>query len=158
MVPLNRNIIVVCKCMTQKPIAISVIAAVGVAGILTLSVLAAISSTNRAFAQKPTELTVGMSPDTRGKSQYYATGKLTSEGKGVGGATITFDWIGNGVLTAGVEMTSNIKTNSDGTYRGYIQSLSPGSWHALPLEGVKANYAGDSEHMPAHSVPFILKG
>ena len=138
--------------MIQKPIAISVIAAVGVAGILTLSVLAAISSTNQAFAQKPTELTVGMSPDTRGAHEYNATGKLTSEGKGVGGATITFDWIGG---IGGVKMTGNIKTNSDGTYRGYIQSLSPGS--GLPTEGVKANYAGDSEHMPAHSA-FILKG
>jgi len=53
-------------------------------------------------------------------------------------------------MAHGVKMTGNIKTNSDGTY-----SISPGS--GLPLEGVKADYAGDSEHMPAHSA-FSLKG
>ena len=129
--------------MIQKPIAISVIAAVGVAGILTLSVLAAISSTNQAFAQKPTELTVAMSPDTTVAQKYHATGKLTSEGKGVGGATITFDWTTGGSMK-GVKITSSTKTNSDGTY-----SNSPGS--GFPIEGVKASYAGDSEHMPAHA-------
>ena len=129
--------------MTEKPISISVIAAVGVAGILTLSLLAAISSTNQAFAQKPTELTVAMSPDSTVAHKYHATGKLTSEGKGVGGATITFDWTAGGVLK-GSKVTSSTETKADGTY-----SNSPGS--GFPVEGVKANYAGDSEHMPAHA-------
>ena len=129
--------------MIQKPIAISVIAAVGVAGILTLSLLAAISSTNQAFAQKPTELTVAMSPDSTVAHKYHATGKLTSEGKGVGGATINLDWTMGGSFK-GSKWTSSTETNSDGTY-----SNSPGS--GFLLEGVKADYAGDSEHMPAHA-------
>ncbi len=49
--------------MVQKPIAISVISAVTVAGILMLAILAATSSTNQAFAQaKPTILSLGSSP------------------------------------------------------------------------------------------------
>ena len=126
--------------MVHKPIAISVIAPVTVAG---LAILAVISSTNQAFAQKPTELTVAMSPDTTVAQKYHATGKLTSEGKGVGVATITFDWTTGGSMK-GVKITSSTKTNSDGTY-----SNSPGS--GFPIEGVKASYAGDSEHMPAHA-------
>jgi hypothetical protein len=135
--------------MSNKPVAVSPILPVTVAGILILAVLSTISSTNQVFAQKPTELTVGMSPDTTVAQKYHATGKLTSEGKGVGGATITFDWITGGNWK-GVKLTSSTKTNSDGTY-----SNSPGS--GIPLEGVKADYAGDSEHMPAHSA-FSLTG
>ena len=82
--------------MVQKPIAISLIAAVTVAGILMmLAILATISSTNQAFAQakKPTFLsmitypccsrTFHPSAPTVGAS---FSGKLTdSEDSGVGG-------------------------------------------------------------------------
>jgi len=128
--------------MKQKPIAISVIAAVGVAGILTLSVLAAISSTNRAFAQKQTTtLNVGYKEDATG---FHAQGSLwsDSENKAIGGATITIDWIAipGGTLKS---YTSSTITNSDGSYKSNLV----GSPHSL--ESITANYAGDSEHMPA---------
>ena len=55
------------------------VAPIAVAGILTLAVLTAISSTNLAFAQqKPTELTLNVSPDNQGASSYLLKGKLTS--------------------------------------------------------------------------------
>ena len=53
-------------------------------------------------------------------------------------------------IMKGAKMSGDTKTNSDGTYSG-----SPGS--GFPVEGVKADYAGDSEHMPAHAA-FSLKG
>jgi hypothetical protein len=80
--------------MVHKPTAISVIAAVVVAGILTLSVLAAISSTNQAFAQakKPTSLSIGTYPCCERKTlnptgHASFSGKLYTEGsEGPGGA------------------------------------------------------------------------
>jgi len=55
--------------MVHKPFAISVIVRVAVAGILILSVLAAISFTNHVFAQeKPTQLTIKVSPPSWGKA------------------------------------------------------------------------------------------
>jgi len=65
--------------MAQKPI--SVIAAVGVAGILTLSVLAAISSTNQAFAQvrTSTKLSLEASPQ-EGSAGGKATLRVSLSG------------------------------------------------------------------------------
>lgn len=75
--------------MVQKQIAICMIAPLVVAGILTLSILAVMSSTNQAFAEeKPTQLTLNVSPDTQGASSYSLTGKLTSEGNGLAGKDI----------------------------------------------------------------------
>jgi hypothetical protein len=70
---------------------IAVVMPISVVGVLTLAVLALITSTNQALAQeKPTELTLSVSPTTPGASSYDVKGRLTSEGSGVGGATITF--------------------------------------------------------------------
>ena len=72
--------------MVQKPIAISVIAAVTVAGILMLAILATISSTNQTFAQaKTTILSLGSSPTSGHVGAHTGTlpvslfGKLTSD-------------------------------------------------------------------------------
>ena len=75
--------------MIQKPFAISVIVAVVVAGILTLSVLVGISSTKQAFAQATsTSLTLGAFPNkgkvgSAGTLPVSLSGKLTSEGSPV---------------------------------------------------------------------------
>jgi hypothetical protein len=138
---MNKN-----KIVTVTPIA--------VAGILALAVLAtAISSTNRAFAQeKPTELTVSVSPDTFGAGTYHVTGELTSDGQGVGGATITFTWYMSGLGITGTNPAAKIlsptETSADGTY-----SVSG----SITRDSVIAHYAGDNEHMPAHSKLFVLK-
>src|SRR5215467_3403190 len=135
--------------MVQKSISISVTAAVVVAGILTLSVLAAISSTKQAFAQfeqsgpVPCHLTVSSDPSSG--SIYFGEsigakiyGKLTCSTWGerphytnmwpVGGATID--------LTG---LSHNLKAITD----------SSGNYHKDILVGpqtytVKANYAGES--------------
>ena len=143
--------------MVKKPITISLILPVTVAGILVLAILSTISSTNQAFAQKRTELTIDVSylPDKQaGRNDcgllgcYMATGKLTSEGKGVGGARITIDWYpGKSEV-----LSSSPRTNSDGTY---ITVAGPPP-HYPPFESVRADYPGDSEHMPAQST-FTLK-
>jgi hypothetical protein len=94
-----------------------------------------ISPTNHAFAQeKPTELTVNVSPDTMGASSYHVTGKLTSEGSGVGGATITFTWYMSGLGISGTNSAAKIlsptETNSDGTY-SVTGSITRDSEHSL---------------------------
>jgi len=134
--------------MTQRPIAISVIAPVAVAGIFILTILA----TSQAFAQeKPTLLTVSVSPDTwKPGSSYHVTGKLTCEGQGVGGATITFTHYagGAGVTGKAFFILPPTQTNSDGTY-----SVTG----SITKDTVIAHFAGDSEHMPAHSRLVGLK-
>jgi len=71
------------------------IAPVAVVGILMLVVLAAMSSTNQALAaeKKRTELTISATPNGPSKTETNETdvtfsGRLTSEGSGVAGATI----------------------------------------------------------------------
>jgi hypothetical protein len=132
--------------MVQK----CVIVPVTVAGILILSVLTTISLTHQAFAQeKPTKLTINMSPDIVAESSYHVTGRLTSEGEELGGATITFTWhqpnMGN---NPGAKILSPTQTNSDGFY-GVAGSI------PYPRDNVIAHYAGDSEHMPAQSTAFL---
>src|SRR5215831_14920520 len=83
------------------------IAPVAVAGILMLAVLAAMSSTNQAFAAKRTELTISVTqtgpakPIKSGKATLTdvpvkISGRLTSEGSGVAGATIGITCGGSG--------------------------------------------------------------
>jgi hypothetical protein len=122
--------------MVQKPIAISVIESVIVAGILMLAILAMISSTNQAFAQaKPTTLSLG-AYQNRGKVGFNTgtlpvslSGQLTSEGSGVVGATITFTGVNHGSTT----------TDSGGHY-GISVRLGPGT------HTIEAHYGGDSDH------------
>ena len=125
---------------------ITMVTPVVVAGILILPVLAAISLTNHVFAQeKPMELTIKVSPDIVGEGSYQATGRLTSEGEGLGGATITFTW---SMGDSGAKILSPTQTNSDGFY-GVAGSI------PSPIDNVIAHYAGDSEHMPAQSEAFL---
>jgi len=119
----------------------AIVTPIAVAGILALPVLAAISLTNHVFAQKPTQLTIVVSPHIVGESSYQVTGRLTSEGVGLGGATINFTWT-NG--NSAVEILSPTQTNSHGFY-GVTGSL------GTLVTNVIAHYAGDSEHMPAQS-------
>jgi len=130
--------------MVQKPIAISVIAPLSVAAILTLAVLAGISLTNQAFAQakKSTSLSIGAFPccqrsnvDGDIAAHVSFSGKLTSEGsEGPGGATIQllglYDVFGT--------------TDKYGSYSVSVD-LVPGTYH------IYANYGGDSDHEPSHS-------
>jgi hypothetical protein len=123
--------------MVQKPFAISVIAAVVVAGILTLSVLAVISSTSQAVAQaKPTFLSIGTSPCCEQKAKDSTvnqnfSGQLTSEGSGVGGATIHIIGSAAGFWSG--------TTSGLGMY-GVSVRLGPGTYH------IHAHYAGNSEY------------
>lgn len=129
--------------MVQKPTAISVIATVAVAGILTLSILAAISSTNQAFAQakKSTSLSIGTYPCCERKTlnptaRASFSGKLYTEGsEGPGGATIHL---------IGVPGFWFDTTNNFGSWSVEV-SLGPGTYH------IHAHYAGDSEHESSDS-------
>jgi hypothetical protein len=125
---------------------ITMVTPIAAAGILTLAILAMISLTNHVFAQeKPTQLTIKVSPEFVGESPYQVTGRLTSEGKGLGGATISFNWsMGN----RGAEILSPTQTNSDGFY-GLAGSI------PYPIDNVIAHYAGDSGHTPAQSEAFL---
>ena len=130
--------------MVNKPIAISGVTPIAVAGILALAVLALISSTNQGFAQeKPTELTLSVSPTTPGASSYDVKGSLTSEGSGIGGATITFRTL----VSAAVSGLGPMVTNSDGSY-----SDTTTTWTNKPCPcTVLAHFDGDSTHAPASS-------
>ena len=131
--------------MIHKPFAISVIV-VAVAGILTLSALAAISSTNQAFAQqKPTALTINVSPTTvksGSTAPISVTGKLTSEGSGVDGAIITFTGM------SGVKAV----TDPDGTF-----STTTSAAHMdITTNSITAHYAGDTTHMSSNSPSKVI--
>src|SRR5215469_11825665 len=106
---------------------IVMIAPVAVAGILMLAVLAAMSSTNQVFAaeKKPTELTLSAAAsgpvkttennetkETHTEVPVTISGRLTSEGSGVAGATI---FIGGGKGGEGEEINST-DTDSGGHY------------------------------------------
>jgi hypothetical protein len=122
--------------MVQKPIAISVIAAVTVAGILMLAILAAISSANQAFAQaKSTILSLGSSP-TRHVDANTDTlplfGKLTSDHSPVDGASIIITGTGEG-------KQFSVTTNQLGSYSTFTH-LGPGT------HKIEAYFAGDSDH------------
>ena len=106
--------------MVQKPIAISVIAAVTVAGILMLALLATISSTNQAFAQaKPTILSLGSSPTSGHAGTRTGTlpvslfGKLTSDHSPVKGASIIITGTGEG-------KQFSVTTNQFGSYGSHV--------------------------------------
>ena len=109
--------------MVQKPISISVIAAVVVAGILTLSILAAISSTNQAFGQATsTSLSLGAFPNkgkvgSAGTLRVSLSGKLTSEGSPVDAATIHITGTGEG-------KQFTVTTNEFGSYSTFVDLAS----------------------------------
>jgi hypothetical protein len=154
-----------------------VILSVIVAGLLILSLLAAISLTHQAFAQErraTTELTINVSPDTVGASSYHVTGKLAyispvppvglahPRGKGevpierlpgLGGATITFNTREAG-QTGGTEL-SPTQTKSDGSY-SVTGNITP-SYYQSHFDNVIADYAGDSEHMPAEATAHLKR-
>jgi hypothetical protein len=129
--------------MVQKPIAISVIAHVSVAAILTLAILAGISLTNQAFAQakKSTSLSIGAFPCCERKTLAATvnqgfSGKLTSEGsEGPGGATIHL---------IGVPGFWFATTNNFGSWNVEVP-LGPGTYH------IHAHYGGDSDHASSDS-------
>ncbi len=100
------------------------IAPVAIAGILIMAILAAISSTNQAFAadKKRTELTIsasstgGPAKTQEGNETHEAytdipvkfSGRLTSEGSGVAGATI--------IINCDGEEFNTVDTDSGGHY------------------------------------------
>lgn len=122
----------------------SVIIASAITGILTLSVLAAISSTNQALAQaEPTQLFLDW-------GAYQACCKLSGDlligdtSKGVGGDTITLHGLdGVGTLST--------KTESSGYYSfGTINVTESGKYI------VKADFAGDSEYEPSSATTAVV--
>jgi hypothetical protein len=135
--------------MVHKPFAISVIASVALAGILTLSILAGISLTNQAFGAKPTELTLNVSPDTQGASSYQLTGKLTSEGEGLAGKEIEL----TSSTQPGVGKLGITKTGPDGSYSFTTTLPSQAIIH------VSAWYLGfsDSRYNTAHTVQTLAR-
>jgi len=134
--------------MVQKPIVISVIAAVTVAGILMmLAILATISSTNQTFAQaKTTILSLG-SPTSGHVGAHTGTlpvslfGKLTSDHSPVKGASIIITGTGEG-------KQFSVITNQFGSYGSQV-SLGPGT-HIL-----KAHFAGDSDHTSSSATRIV---
>jgi hypothetical protein len=129
--------------MVHKPVAKSVIVPVTVAGILTLSLLAAISSTNQVFAQakKPTYLTGLVTyPCCERKTSLPTarasfSGYLKSDDSGVGEATIHL---------IGVPGFWFDKTNQFGSYLITVD-LGPGTYH------IHTHYGGDSDHESSDS-------
>jgi hypothetical protein len=123
--------------MVQKRISISVI----VAAVLTLTIVATVSSTNHAFAQakKPTSLSIGTYPSCSKPIGTHPTfiGALTSEGSAVGGATIHIVGTSTGFWID--------KTNDFGRYSITVEGLGPGTYH------VHAHYGGDSDHESSDS-------
>jgi hypothetical protein len=135
--------------MIQKPIAISVIAALTVAGILMmLAILATISSTNQTFAQaKITILSLGSSPTSghvgahTGILPVSLFGKLTSDHSPVKGASIIITGTGEG-------KQFSVITNQFGSYGSQV-SLGPGT-HII-----KAHFAGDSDHTSSSATRIV---
>jgi hypothetical protein len=134
--------------MVQKPIAIFVIAAVTVAGILMLAILATISSTNQTFAQaKTTILSLGSSPTSGHVGAHTGTlpvslfGKLTSDHSPVKGASIIITGTGEG-------KQFSVITNQFGSYGSQV-SLGPGT------HMIKAHFAGDSDHTSSSATRVI---
>ena len=122
----------------NKPFAVSVIAAVVIAGILTLSVLAVISSTKQAFAQATsTSLSLGAFPNkgkvgSTGTLRVSLSGKLTSDGSPVDAATIHIGGTGEGK-----QLT--VTTNEFGSYSTFAD-LAPGTHE------IQAYFPGDATH------------
>ena len=134
--------------MVQKPIAISMIAAVTVAGILMLDMLATISSTNQTFAQaKATILSLGSSPTSGHVGAHSGTlpvnlfGKLTSDHSPVKGASIIITGTGEG-------KQFSVITNQFGSYGSQV-ILGPGT-HII-----KANFAGDNDHTSSSATRVV---
>ena len=134
--------------MVQKPIAISVITAVTVAGILIMAILATISSTNQAFAQaKPTILSLGSFPTSGHVGAHTGTlpvnlfGKLTSEGSPVDGASIMITGTGEG-------KQFSVITNQFGSYSTFTH-LGPGT------HKIEAYFAGDSDHTSSSAIRVV---
>jgi hypothetical protein len=122
---------------------IALLACIALAGILTLTVLASISSNNQAFAQakKPTSLSIGTYPCCERKTSLPTarasfSGKLFTEGtEGPGGATIHL---------IGVPGFWFDKTNEFGSYSVMVD-LGPGTYH------IHTHYGGDSDHEASDS-------
>jgi hypothetical protein len=132
--------------MVQKPISISVIAAIVVAGILTLSILAAISSTNQVFANTSTSLSLGAFPNkgkvgSVGTLRVSLSGKLTSEGSEVGGATIHITGTGEG-------KQFTVTTNEFGSYSTFVD-LAPGTHE------IQAYFPGDATHTSSSATRVV---
>jgi hypothetical protein len=134
--------------MVQKPIAISVISAVTLVGILMLAILATISSTNQTIAQaKPTILSLGSSPTSGHVGAHTGTlpvslfGKLTSDHSPVEGASVI-------ITGTGEDKQFSVITNQFGSYGSQV-SLGPGT-HII-----KAHFAGDSDHTSSSATRIV---
>ena len=134
--------------MVQKPIAISVISAVTLVGILMLAILATISSTNQTLAQaKPTILSLGSSPTSGHAGAHTGTlpvslfGKLTSDHSPVEGASVI-------ITGTGEDKQFSVITNQFGSYGSQV-SLGPGT-HII-----KAHFAGDSDHTSSSATRIV---
>ena len=123
--------------MAHKPIKVSAIAAIVVAGILTLCLVTTKPLTNQAFAATTCNLTVKADPSSGSLAVGESigstiSGTLTCGGTGLGGATIDL---------TGLSSSMSAKTDSSGNYdKGILVGAS-----VKPLT-VTAHYAGDSEH------------
>jgi hypothetical protein len=133
--------------MVQKPFAISVIAAVVVAGILTLSVLVGISSTKQALAQTTsTSLTLGAFPNkgkvgSDGTLRVSLSGELTSEGSPIDAATIHITGTGEG-------KQFTVTTNQFGRYSTFAD-LAPGTHE------IQAYFPGDATHTSSSATRVV---
>lgn len=133
--------------MAQKPFVISVIAAVAVTGILTMSVLIGISSTKQAFAQvTSTSLTLGAFPNkgrvgSSGTLPVSLSGKLTSEGSPVDAATIHISGTGEG-------KDFTVTTNEFGSYSTSVH-IAPGTHQ------INAYFPGDATHTSSSATRVV---
>jgi len=149
--------------MKQKPIAISVIASLAAAGILTLCPLATKPLANHAFAATACSLTLKADPGSgvfggTANIEQKLSGTLTCGGTGLGGATITSSgtvrsyssFEGGGSGTAAALRPAGSVTDNSGNYQGPSFVMHPGE-----SADVRADYRGDSEHSAADASTSI---
>ena len=132
--------------MVQEPISISVIASRSCSRNSNMSVLAAISSTNQAFANTSTSLSLGAFPNkgkvgSAGTLRVSLSGKLTSEGSEVGGAAIHITGTGEG-------KQFTVTTNEFGSYSTFVD-LAPGTHE------IQAYFPGDVTHTSSSATRVV---
>jgi len=138
--------------MIQKPIAKSVIAAVVVAGILTLCLVATKPLVNQAFAKTSCEVRISAWGPRGGGIEPVAKGATTpvlivtalscpagNPAGGKSGATII-------VSGEGGDLKNSISKTVTTDYKGLNEDATFDLGPSSSPYGFKANYAGDSEH------------
>jgi|SRR5215831_7545933 len=140
--------------MKQKPIAISVIASLAAAGILTLCPLATKPLANHAFAATACSLTLKADPGSgvfggTANIEQKLSGTLSCGGTGLGGAYVLVYFPG-GIHSPGSQTLITESSGNFGGPRGPSFVMHPGG-----SADVSAHFKGNSEHSAAEAAITI---